>query len=95
MENRNAEAVIEDGCIVIRVAIANLQIAIDGGFACGAISERLEVLDDAAFAKDVANELNREEEDGTTPIHRLLDRAVNAAAESGSEWVRRHDEQEF
>ena len=32
-------------------------------------------------------ELQREEEDGTTPVHRLLDRVGVAALEQGSEGI--------
>lgn len=36
------------------------------------------------FAKDVKAELEREEEDGTTPLHLLLDRVCMDAIEQGS-----------
>lgn len=48
------------------------------------------VEDPVAFAKDVKNELEREEEDGTTPVHKLLDAACEAAVENGSEAVLEH-----
>jgi len=40
-----------------------------------------------AFAVDVRDELKREEEDGTNPIHLLLDEAMNKAIENGSAFV--------
>jgi hypothetical protein len=39
------------------------------------------------FAKDVANELHKEEEDGSTPVHLLLDKAIEAATINGSFFV--------
>ena len=42
------------------------------------------VTDLAEFARDVVRELNREAEDGTTPIHELLDRALAEAVDQGS-----------
>lgn len=39
------------------------------------------------FALDMIRELNAESEDGSTPIHYLLDRAVIDASEGGSEGV--------
>jgi hypothetical protein len=39
------------------------------------------------FAKDVRDELNREEEDGSTPLHILLDKAIEEAANNGSEGL--------
>lgn len=48
----------------------------------------LQVLDNDRFAKDVLRELDREEEDGTTPVHMLLDKAIDAAVNQGSEHCR-------
>lgn len=42
------------------------------------------VTDLPAFAKDVVTALGYEEEDGTTPVHRLFDEAFVAAIEAGS-----------
>lgn len=39
------------------------------------------------FAKDVLLELEREEEDGSTPVHLLLDKAIYQASEQGSEGL--------
>lgn len=47
----------------------------------------LVVANAARFAKDVRNELEQEAEDGSTPIHRLLDQAVEEAANNGSEGL--------
>lgn len=45
------------------------------------------------LAIDVCRELNAEEEDGTTPVHRLLDRAIFDAFENGSTGFSDEDDQ--
>lgn len=42
------------------------------------------VVDENEFAKDVVHALKSEEEDGTTPVHELLDNAIFSAIEDGS-----------
>ena len=44
--------------------------------------------DEYAFARAVVAELAREDEDGTTPAHRLLEVAAVEAVEQGAEGVR-------
>ena len=41
------------------------------------------VFDEPAFAREVVRELEREEEDGTTPVHRMLDEAFGQVLENG------------
>lgn len=83
-EDYPARAVIEDAHIVIRLPIANLQAAIDGGIATGSIPFEMRIADQAVFAKDVCAALNDEDEEGTTAIHKLFDNAFIDAAEQGS-----------
>ena len=45
------------------------------------------VTDPAAFAKEVARELDRESEDGSTPLTRLLDTVIEEAINQGAEGV--------
>jgi len=42
------------------------------------------ISDPDEFARDVVIELEQEEEDGTTPVHLLLDKATEAAINNGS-----------
>ena len=44
----------------------------------------IKVADNLELAKDVMYMINKEEEDGTTPLHILLDEAIIAAIEDGS-----------
>lgn len=46
------------------------------------------VTDAVVFAREIAIELEREEEDGTTPVHRMLDAAALKAIESGALGIR-------
>lgn len=43
------------------------------------------VTDKTAFADAIVEQLGEEEEDGTTPLHRLFDAAMSAAIEDGAE----------
>lgn len=90
----NAEAHIEGDAILIRLPLENLQAVAEGGWASGALDMRWQITDPAVFAKELCGELNREEEDGTTPIHRLFDRAIDKAAENGAEGIEEHPEQD-
>lgn len=45
------------------------------------------VTDHDAFAKEVLSALKDEEEDGTTIVHEMLDKAVNMAIENGAEGI--------
>lgn len=90
----SAKAVVEDGAIVIRVPLANLQAVMDGGFACNAYAQRYRVLDLAGAAIDICAALNDEDEEGSTPIHRLFDAGINEALNQGSEWFEEHEDQE-
>jgi hypothetical protein len=44
------------------------------------------------FAKEIMVELSREEEDGTTPVHRMLDSVAMFAIEQGASGVRMPDD---
>lgn len=95
-ENANdAKAIIEGGAIVIRVPIANLQAIMDGGFACAAYAQRWKVRNPDLFAKEIADELNDEDEEGSTAVHKLFDSAINQAIERGAQWVEEHETKEF
>ena len=42
------------------------------------------IVDKKEFAEDVVRELQVEEEDGTTMVHEMFDRAINQAIENGT-----------
>ena len=89
-----AEAVIEDGNIVIRVPVESLPRVIEGSWATGNLDVRYKIVSLDEFAKDLTSELNREEEDGSTPVHRMFDKAINDAIEAGAFGIEEHDDQE-
>jgi len=49
------------------------------------------VINKAAFAEAIVEALGREEDDGTTPLHRLFDDAMLAAIEDGCEGVEEYE----
>jgi hypothetical protein len=82
-----ALAKIEGDEIVIRLPIENIPIAFAGGVAAGNIDVPYRVTNAGNFAHDVVTELRREEEDGTTPVHRMFDDAFVRAIEWGGDGV--------
>jgi hypothetical protein len=91
-------AKIEGDEIVIRVPIAAIphaaKIAFDEAnydIDDDTNETRMVVTDAAAFALGMIDALNQESEDGSTPIHYLLDRAVVYAAEQGTEGIESTD----
>lgn len=93
LEN-SGRAIIEDGSIVIRIAIDALPMIVEGSWASGGMGTRYKVTDAAAFAADLVRELNDESEDGTTRIHRMFDKAIINAIEQGAEGIEEHEKQE-
>jgi len=89
----SGQAVIEDGNIVIRVPIANLQTVIDGATALRGLDARWLVTDAPQFAQEVCLAINREDEEGTTPFHKMFDRAMDYAINQGALGVEEHPEQ--
>ena len=47
----------------------------------------VKVTDPVVFAKEVLRQINREEEDGSTPLSRMLDAAILAAVDDGCEGI--------
>ena len=72
----SGRAVIEDGHIVMRVAIAALPTVLEGAWAAGYYPSRWKVTDEAKLADGIVCELNAESEDGTTRIHAMFDAAI-------------------
>jgi hypothetical protein len=75
--------VIEVGLDVLKFATENHPELYEDGLDKG----RYVVTDVAVFAKEVVRELQKEEEDGTTPIHSLLDKAILDAISNGAQGV--------
>lgn len=83
----SATAVIEKDAIVIRLPLKNLDVALRVGCSMSGIDPPYRVTDSVVFAKEVVRELNSEDEEGTTAIHRMFDAAFIEAIEQGAEGV--------
>jgi hypothetical protein len=91
----NAEAVIEGNEIVIRLAIENIPIAVEGGIDMGTITGGVKVVDAPLFAKDVVRALNDFDESGTTIIHQLFDQAFENALDDGAQGAIYKEDKEW
>jgi hypothetical protein len=85
--SNNGRAVIKGEAIVIRLSLVSIADAVRGGVDLGSIDPPIRVTDPKVFAKEVVHALNREDDDGTTPIHRLFDQAFSEATEDGARGV--------
>jgi len=81
MAAKTLECGIEGGDLVIRCNMAHLAFL---ATRCDGTADMV-VEDPHALALDVAKELMEESDDGTTPIHLMIDAALVAAMENGSE----------
>lgn len=88
---------VEGAEVVIRIDVDTLCHAVtmadnwptdDKGESCATIVDR------PLFVKELMNELQRENEQGATPLHFLFDEAALAAIETGSEAVEFHEDAE-
>lgn len=87
-KNRRLTVKIEDGCVVIRIGIGTLAFAANN---CDRFHDGehygYEVTDESKFAREVVGALNAEQEDGTTPVHILLDNAFEYVVGDGGEGI--------
>lgn len=93
LDRSDGQAVIEDGYLVIRVAISALTQVVEGAWAAGSMDVRYKVTDEAVFAKDLMHELNAESENGTTRIHMMFDLAIQEAINQGANGIDEHEDQ--
>jgi len=75
---------IEDGQLKISIGIALLAFAVQSQ---DNWPEEFAVTDLSEFARSMSRRLQREEEDGTTPVHRMLDAAADEVLEQGDDGV--------
>lgn len=83
---------MRDGKLVIEIDIPTLCFAVAHGPAFDSIvaaanGKECEITDERAFAEAILNELREEEEDGTTLVHEMLDKAAILAVEWGAEGI--------
>ncbi len=89
-----SEARIEGNDIVIRIPIDSLPQVVEGSWAIGYMSTRYDVTEPSIFAKALVHELNYEDEQGTTPVHKLFDSMIEEAINQGAEGIEEHPDQE-
>lgn len=82
---------VVDDELVVRIGIDTLAFAADHSDLFNPFDEdkndfvqRWKVIDNLEWAKDVVREINREEEDGSSPLTNLLDKASENALDQGS-----------
>jgi hypothetical protein len=86
MKDRPLTVQIEEEELVLRIGVDTLAWACEH---CPKLEDdwfdpTYKVTDPAGFARDVLRELEREEEDGTTAVHVLLDAVIVEAIDRGS-----------
>ena len=88
---RPLEVSIERGALVIRIGIETLAHAVTYADwanpyneATGDYIRNFAIVDAPQFASDVAHEMMREREDGSTPLSDFLDKMAEAAIDDGS-----------
>lgn len=84
VKSKPATTSIEGGDIVIRWPISGLADIVRGAVEGGHISP-MKVTDAKVFARAVVEALCDEDEEGTTEVCRLFDKAFEAAIENGCE----------
>ena len=84
-KNRALKVGIEDGEVVIRIGVGVLRTAAEAyeGFSDGEGEKVLRIFDPARFAEAIVRELQDEEEDGTTLVHVMFDKAFHHAVDMG------------
>jgi hypothetical protein len=90
----DGSAVIEDGYIVIRVALMALPQIVEGAWAAGGMDVRYKITNAQEFAVALVSELNEESENGTTRIHKMFDAAIEEAIGQGAFGIEEHETQE-
>lgn len=93
MQDQSGRAVIENEELVIRVPAKHLPTILEGAWAMNKLDMRWKVTDAAEFAKELMYELNREDEQGTTLIHRMFDKAIVNVIEGGGFGIDLHEKQ--
>lgn len=90
----SGQAIIENGSLVIRVSLEALPMILEGAWAMNKLDMRYKITDAAEFSKELMRALNREDEEGTTPVHELFDAAILHVIEVGGFGIDAHETQE-
>lgn len=94
MNGDGGRAILENGSIVIRVSLDALPTIIEGAWATNNLTPRYKITNAQEFASDLVAALNDEDEEGSTVIHKMFDKAINEAIGNGAIGVEEHEQQE-
>ena len=85
MKDKQLEFKIEEDALTIKIGTDILKHAVEIGrmYGCGEI----EITNSSQFLEGFVRELSREDEDGSTLIHRAFDSAVSEMLENGERGV--------
>lgn len=81
-----------DGRLVIAIGIEALMTAVRGGDYWD--DEEMSILNANALAASILHELEAEQDDGTTPVHLMIDAAAKEAINQGSLAIGYDDDRE-
>lgn len=81
------EAMIVGDEIVIRLPIDSIPMALKIAIDMGTVSDDVELTDATTFAKFIVDELNAEDEEGTTELMAVFDEAMERAINNGADGV--------
>lgn len=85
MKNQQIKITVKNGVLNISVGVDLLIFAIQGRI------EDFKITNKEGFIKELIEELQSEEEDGTTLLHRAFDKAADNVIENGSENAEEND----
>lgn len=86
---KHLEIEVKDGALVITMPVELLCHAVQFGndWPCNEHGPTARINNAEGFAHDIVRALEREEEDGTTLVHRMFDKAAIEAIEQGAESI--------
>ena len=87
-KDQGLQVELKGGTLLISIGVSALCTAVKAGPGFEADDgPQLVITDEDVFVRAIVAELEREEEDGSTRIHRMLDGAAEEALEQGAEGV--------
>lgn len=92
-KSEGGRAFIDGDSVVIRFPLDAMQSALDGAWGMHIFDKRQKITDIAEFAKEFRNELNSENEQGNTLVHRMADKAFLNMMEQGAFGFDVHEDQ--
>lgn len=94
MNDQELKIEIQNDELIIRIGISTLAVAARNCQYCDAIimdhdadEEAVKITDEKVFAESILLALKREEEDGTTLVHKMLDSATEYVVEYGENGI--------